>query len=434
MCLRLLLALTTDAYFDEAYYWTWSKRLAFGYFDHPPLIAWVIALLGIRGAALTCGMLALAVIHLLTRTVLRDAERAWAATALASITPGLFLAGIVATPDAPLVVAWGLWLWAMVRARPIGAGVGGGLALLAKYAAVMAAPVTVVWAALERRLPRWTWLGAVIAIAVFGPCIAWNATHGWVSFRFQLHHGLGGEGGLASLAEYVGGQLLMGGPVLLVLALIWAFRGPGEHRLLRMAFLVPLCGFALAALRTRGESNWPLVAYVGAVVGVASLSRRARWAAAVPSLLICAAAVLHVSFGVMARENDVPLERMQGWSSLRALQHEPQQVVFGPTYQLASQIAYYGGKQVDVIGGGRLSQFDLWPRQEVADGGDALWVSEQIDPPPTLAAAFTRVEGPRTIQATRFGRVLHRFDVWTLKGRIPGKPLRESIPPDQGGR
>jgi hypothetical protein len=28
--------------FDEAYYWQWSKNLAWGYYDHPPLIAFMI--------------------------------------------------------------------------------------------------------------------------------------------------------------------------------------------------------------------------------------------------------------------------------------------------------------------------------------------------------------------------------------------------------
>src|SRR5262245_63835401 len=28
--------------FDEAYYWLWSKHLAAGYLDHPPMIAWII--------------------------------------------------------------------------------------------------------------------------------------------------------------------------------------------------------------------------------------------------------------------------------------------------------------------------------------------------------------------------------------------------------
>jgi 4-amino-4-deoxy-L-arabinose transferase-like glycosyltransferase len=29
---------------QEAYYWTWGRRLALSYFDHPPLSAWTIRL------------------------------------------------------------------------------------------------------------------------------------------------------------------------------------------------------------------------------------------------------------------------------------------------------------------------------------------------------------------------------------------------------
>ena len=33
---------STPLSFDEAYYWLWSKHLACGYYDHPPMIAFVI--------------------------------------------------------------------------------------------------------------------------------------------------------------------------------------------------------------------------------------------------------------------------------------------------------------------------------------------------------------------------------------------------------
>ena len=29
-------------YSDETYYWTWSKKLALSYFDHPPMVAYLI--------------------------------------------------------------------------------------------------------------------------------------------------------------------------------------------------------------------------------------------------------------------------------------------------------------------------------------------------------------------------------------------------------
>src|SRR3954452_16212887 len=42
--LRLVAAAFTPITFDEAYYWMWSKHLAGGYYDHPPMVAVVIRL------------------------------------------------------------------------------------------------------------------------------------------------------------------------------------------------------------------------------------------------------------------------------------------------------------------------------------------------------------------------------------------------------
>jgi 4-amino-4-deoxy-L-arabinose transferase-like glycosyltransferase len=42
--LRLAAAAWTPLTFDEAYYWMWSKHLAGGYYDHPPMVAVVIRL------------------------------------------------------------------------------------------------------------------------------------------------------------------------------------------------------------------------------------------------------------------------------------------------------------------------------------------------------------------------------------------------------
>ena len=42
--LRLIAGAVTPITFDEAYYWMWSKHLAGGYYDHPPMVAVVIRL------------------------------------------------------------------------------------------------------------------------------------------------------------------------------------------------------------------------------------------------------------------------------------------------------------------------------------------------------------------------------------------------------
>src|SRR6202048_3239243 len=44
VALRLAAAAWTPLTFDEAYYWMWSKHLAGGYYDHPPMVAFLIRL------------------------------------------------------------------------------------------------------------------------------------------------------------------------------------------------------------------------------------------------------------------------------------------------------------------------------------------------------------------------------------------------------
>lgn len=41
--IALILASRFDLTDTEAYYWTWSLKPDFGYFDHPPMLSWVIA-------------------------------------------------------------------------------------------------------------------------------------------------------------------------------------------------------------------------------------------------------------------------------------------------------------------------------------------------------------------------------------------------------
>src|SRR5438477_1715497 len=81
--LRVLLFAGVELYVDEAYYWLWSRRPAFGYFDHPPVVAWLIwatsnvipGELGVRIAFVICSGLTVVVTALIARE-LSDAPRA----------------------------------------------------------------------------------------------------------------------------------------------------------------------------------------------------------------------------------------------------------------------------------------------------------------------------------------------------------------------
>jgi 4-amino-4-deoxy-L-arabinose transferase-like glycosyltransferase len=427
LALRSILATGTDLYFDEAYYWTWSQRLDWSYFDHPPMTAWLMSVFGARGTALAVGTATVLAIYLFAADFHKDRLAGARAAALWCAVPAGAIAGVFTTPDTPFLLFWTLSLWALHKERWILAGIACGLAALSKYPAVLLGAAWLFWAAKTRRFPRGIWLTLGVGAALFLPVILWNAGHDWEAFRFQLNHGLGRSGGLKTFGEFLGGQLAMGGPVLVPLAVWWIVRGDSRQLLLRVAAAAPLVFFGLSALRSRGEANWAGAAYVAACVGLAGIKqRKLAYASIVTGLLICGAATVHLVHPMVHLKRDVMLSRTQGWSSLTTLRGEKAAALFAPTYQLASEAAYYAGLPTGTAGGGRRSQYDVWVPPHVAAGEDALWLSEGEPPPASLSAGFERVEGPRSIRALRRRNLLHAFKVWKLVDRKDGGLLWRS--------
>lgn len=392
----------TELYSDEAYYWLWSLRPAAGYFDHPPLVAWLVAAgsrvapgeLGVRCLFLVAGALTVAFAALLAHDLALPDEAAGARAALyaallAAAAPLMSVVGAMALPDAPLAAAYTASLWLLGRARGVRwlwAGVAVGLALLAKYTAALLAPALVVallWDGELRRDLRsaWPWLGALVAVALFAPCLAWNARHDWVSIRFQLGHGFAANASARSFAEYVVGQLAGVGPVPLVAGIAFLVRArTSPARRLAAAALVPLAVTTWSALRGKVEANWPAMIYP-ALCSAAALAL-CRWRPRLSRALVWASVALAVAalavFGAEQRRprllaGTAAIGRFHGWKLMaaeaRALAREAcgevgcqaeQPFLVCATYQYAAELAYYGGFRRFGPAVERPSQLDVW--------------------------------------------------------------------------
>jgi 4-amino-4-deoxy-L-arabinose transferase-like glycosyltransferase len=410
---RVVVAFGTDLYFDESYYWLWGRNLDIGYYDHPPLIAWILAFVPVRLASLTLGAATTIAVWMLARRVHGCDAAAWRAAALWCAVPAGALAGIIATPDSPLYLFWILALWAARENRWVWAGGLSGAALLSKYSAVLLAVVFALHFARTRRIPTGALAGAGLAALLFVPVLVWNAAHDWAGFGFQLKQGFGGTGYWRSPLKYVASQLVMGGPVLSPMALAWAFCGPGQAWMLRAATWVPQTFFCVAATSTRSAANWPSAAYLSACVGLASVSQRWTRIATIAGMMVIVAGASHVVAPLAWPARDPTLPALQGWSSLRELRLMGPRVVFASTYRLASEVTYYAGLETHVAGR-RKQQFRYWPEPVLAPGENALWISEGSQPPSRLQSRFAAVVGPRFVHATYASRTVHVFHVWTL--------------------
>jgi 4-amino-4-deoxy-L-arabinose transferase-like glycosyltransferase len=203
---RAIGAFTIPLTGDEAYYWEWSRRLAFGYVDHPPAVAWTIAAFAplghnpglVRLGFVLCGVIATLAIAGCAAELTGD-PRAGAIGALAmALAPLTSVAFGSASPDGPYLMFWSLALWFAARAFRrdrvadwllLGLAVGG---VLLSRVLGFALPIGLIVYALAPS-QRHSWrrgmpLMLATALAVYAPFLAWNAQHDWVTLSFALVH------------------------------------------------------------------------------------------------------------------------------------------------------------------------------------------------------------------------------------------------------
>jgi 4-amino-4-deoxy-L-arabinose transferase-like glycosyltransferase len=277
---------------DEAYTLTVARRLAWSYFDHPPLHQWIahFAALALgEGPFARLPFVALFaftgwLIFALTRDLFGAGAGLWAIFAL-NVTPFFFAsAGAWIVPDGPLLLAlaaaafllsrlffapranaWILWL---------AAGLCLGLAGLSKYNAIFVALGLVLFLALSPRQRHWflhpaPYCAGLIALAMVAPVFYWNAENHWVSFRFQ-----GGRAALAghwratqvatmALAEIALLSPWIAAPLIggLFAAAQRAARGEDDgRRLFLLSLALPsIIVFTLTPLwGARGLPHWPM--------------------------------------------------------------------------------------------------------------------------------------------------------------------------------
>jgi len=313
------LCISLPVFAQEAYYWTYAQHPDLSYFDHPPMVAWLIWLgtsvfgdgaVGIRFGTWVCGLTATWVGWRLLKDFGIDetGQAAWILFGIAS--PILAMTHALANPDPPLVCGWTVAMYAMWKARNGGlswwilAGVAAGVALLSKYSAgfLMISGIVLLAAdaPLRRQLARpGPYLGVLVAAIVFSPVVIWNARYDFESFRFQTSNRLSrAELGFRWFFELVSGQVVVLHPALMLLlpfAVLWLVRRwrHDARALWLLAFGLPLPLYMLVnSLWIQVKVNWLAPAYVPLLLGLVVAWREGTLQVRHPRLVSFAAASL----------------------------------------------------------------------------------------------------------------------------------------------
>src|SRR4051812_35636639 len=238
VALRLVAAALTPITFDEAYYWMWSKHLAGGYYDHPPLVAVVIRLgtliagdteLGVRLVSILLALPMSWAIYQAAAILFGSRRVAASSAILLNITLMAAVGTMIVTPDAPLLVASSLLLFSLAKVLQTGRGVwwlgvgaAAGCALLSKYTALFFGPAILIWLVAIPKLRHWLispwlYLGGLVAALLFAPVMFWNAEHGWVSFIKQMGRARIEDFRPAYIAELIPTQIAFATPSVWIL-------------------------------------------------------------------------------------------------------------------------------------------------------------------------------------------------------------------------
>ena len=257
---------------DELYFLEAGHHLAWSYADQGPVTPLVARLMSDIApgsltvlripSAIAAGLVVLPTGLLAGELGGRPRARALAATCAAVGTIVLFNGHLLSTSTLDLLV-WTLVSWLVVRAVRTGdnrlwpvAGVVLGLGLLNKpLPAFLAVGLLAgVLIAGPRRLLRnpWVWSGAAIALVLWSPWIAWQASNGWPQIAVSRSIAAGNSTSSQPWWAIVPFQVLLVSPVLApvwIAGLVRLFRDPAvrPYRFLAWAWVVLAVVFMASA-------------------------------------------------------------------------------------------------------------------------------------------------------------------------------------------
>ncbi|WP_420320562.1 ArnT family glycosyltransferase [Flagellimonas sp.] len=197
--LNLVQSHFTELIFDEAYYWYYAQQLDWGYFDHPPMVAFLIKLsslffdgeLGVRFMSCILSVATYVILWLLIDNPKKKDYVVHFFLLLFSMTL-MNAYGFLTLPDTPLLFFTALFLWLYKRflqhpslLLSILLGVVMAALMYSKYHAVLV--ILFVFLSNFKLIGNGkAWLAVAVALVCYTPHFIWLYEHDFVSIKYHL--------------------------------------------------------------------------------------------------------------------------------------------------------------------------------------------------------------------------------------------------------
>ena len=463
---------------DESLYWMYSKHLAAGYVDHPPMNPVMIRIgttlfgdtpLGVRFMAMVVGLPTTWAVWRAANLLFKDGALAASAALLFSVTTVMSVGSLAATSDPMVVMTSAFLLYFLAKLNDtqrgqwwLAIGLAFGLGMFSKYTTAFFAVSILAWLVIipaNRKwfLTPWPWIAGVIATAIFSPVFLWNANHHWASFDYQSHRLIIERLSLRYVFELIGSQLVLATPPIFLLGVIGLFAGWGDQRhersarVLIAAMVAPIMTyFFWHALHGRVQGNWPEPIYPAFSIAAALAAHRliaeaglrgsvVRWSkklAAPVGLTIAAAVFLQAAFGIVPIGPADPTARVLaiGWKPLAAKIEEVRKRSNIPAYALMDYttmgwLSFHLRSDAPII---QLNERIHWidapqPSAELLQGPLLFICKGSCDYLEDLKRNFAVVEKLDTFTRERHGAAINTYSLYRLER--PARPILDPVYP-----
>ena len=298
---------------DEAYYWDWSRHLAFGYYSKPPLIAWLIKAgtsilgnteVGVRALSVLLGTISLIFTYLLSRELFGERAALWTLL-ISALTPASSIGAYIMTIDAPLIACWATATYFFYKA--INAhnhfkksiawwsmwAITTGLGLLSKQTMIAMYGLSFLYLIISNRyrhiIKSWRFvLSIFFSILIFMPTILWNMEHSWITIIHTRHHFSANADGLLgsikTFAHLFGSLFGILSPLTFLIILFGIYKASklvihsaikdnsdksASYNSINFAFIMgglPLMLIMLLSFHQKVNANWPAPFFITSIM------------------------------------------------------------------------------------------------------------------------------------------------------------------------
>jgi hypothetical protein len=384
---NLIQASFTEIMSDEAYYGLYGTNLAWGYFDHPPMVALLTKIssiffngnLGVRFMTVLLQVFTLYITWKIIDERNQDTSRILSFYIIAGSICMFCIYGFITAPDVALLFFTAFFLYSykkflgsqsLVNLFSLSVSMAG--LVYSKYHGVLVIGLVVFSNIRLLRSGRF-WVAGIIALILFSPHIFWQAANDFPTFRYHLVDRSEGFKWRYVL-EYLPNQLAVFNPVVLgATAYIMLKFKPADLFARALYFLIAgfIGFFGLTALRGHVEPHWTISCSIAMIILLYNNSMenpgmfRFLRNAFLPTLLI-------IFMGRIILMSDIPIVRHFGFKGKEEKYRfigsvaKDLPVLFSGSFQGPSLYWFFNGKEGIAISSlfSRKTQFDIWQREK----------------------------------------------------------------------